>query len=100
MVDGLIASAVAGNAFAAKLAGRMSDETNTRFTDWVDHLVVSERAELPGELTSLGYVRQPTHYAVGATVYAHEGGMFPRVVVVSGAGPEVREVAINVESIA
>ncbi len=46
-VAGRIASALAGNAFAANLAGRMARETSTRFSDWVDHLVI-------GEATGLG----------------------------------------------
>lgn len=98
-VEGWIASALAGNAFAAGLSRRMTEETNTRFADWVDHLVISERPGLLEELPILGYVRQPTFYAVGASTYAHDGGMFPRLVVVPGDGPEVREIAIKVESV-
>src|SRR5262249_16822900 len=45
------------------------------------------------------FVKQRLSYGSGATVYGHEGGMFPRIIVASGAGPEVREVAIKVESV-
>ncbi|MGE3821784.1 MAG: hypothetical protein AB7I30_20415, partial [Isosphaeraceae bacterium] len=99
-VEGWVASALDGNAFASALARRMGVETDTRFTNWVDHLVLSERPGLLDELLALGYVRDPTVYAVGAAVYAHEGGMFPRVVLAPEQGVEVIEVAIKVESLA
>jgi hypothetical protein len=99
-IDMLIESALTGNAFAAALARRMEDETSTRFVDWVDHLVLSDRPGLSRELVGLGFTREPTPYAVGVPVYGHEGGMFPRVAVAEGTGPEVREVAIKVESVA
>jgi len=95
-----VAAALAGNAFAARLSERMASETNTRFVDWVDHLVVSGQPGLSRELLDLGYVRQPILYAVGAVTFAHQGGMFPRVIVVPDGGPEVREVAIKVDSVA
>ena len=99
-VDSWIASALAGNSFATKLAERMNTETNTRFVNWVDHIVVKERQGLDAELRTLGYARQSTPYAVGVPVYAHTGGMFPKVAVDPTTETEVREVAIKVESIA
>src|SRR4051794_28794958 len=95
-----IAAAVEGNAFAANLAGRMRDETNTRFVDWVDHLVVINQPGLPRRLKALGYVPQAEPYAVGTPVYSHPGGIFPKLALAAGVGPAVREVAIRVESIA
>ena len=99
-VDALIASGLGGNAFAATLSERMRVESSTRFKDWVDHLVVSDRPGLGRELAGLGYERQASPYAVGVPVYGHPGGIFPRVAVAPGGGPEVREVAIKVESVA
>lgn len=92
-------NALNGHAFAAQLSARMHAETNTRFTDWVDHLVVSERSGLLSELASLGYERQPFPYALGAPLFAHPGGVFPRIIPARGDGPEIREVAIKVESV-
>jgi hypothetical protein len=100
LVDRWVAAGLEGNAFASALAERMRDETNTRFSDWLDHLVVSDRPGLQAQLLSLGFTRQPAPYAVGAPVFAHDGGMFPRLVVVPGGGAEVREVAIKAESVA
>src|SRR5581483_11470364 len=101
LVDRLIASALAGNAFAAELARRMEVETSTRVIDWVDHFAVSERPGLVGELEAVGYRRDLTvGYGVNAPVFVHDGGLFPRVAVVPGAGPEVRELGIKVESVA
>jgi len=98
-VLGLVDRALAGNAFAAGLAGRMGAETGTRFPDWVDHLVLEDRPGLARELRTLGFRREQPDQSVGA-VYAHPGGVFPRLILAAGAGPEVRVVAIKVESVA
>ena len=95
-----VAAALDANPFAATLSRRMADETSTRFVDWVDHLVLSERPGLTKRLATLGFTREPNPYAVNAPAYGHQGGMFPSIAVVPGAGPEVREVAIKVEEIA
>jgi hypothetical protein len=107
LVDDLIATALEGNRFAHSLSERMLAETGTRFKDWVDHLVAAGPPDLARTLVRLGYQRQSTPYAVGVPLFAHPGGIFPRVAVVAGddRGPhgrdfEVREVAIKVESIA
>src|SRR5262249_33964685 len=106
LVADWIALALRGNRLAAHLAERMDHETNTRFADWVDHLVVSDQ---PGQgllrrLTELGFERQPDPYAVGMPVYAHPRAIFPRIVLAAdariGARAAIREVAIKVESIA
>ncbi len=108
-VDRLIATALEGNAFARGLAERMPGETGTRFSVWVDHLVLAGGPGLGVRLEALGYRRQPIMYAVNAPVFAHDGGMFPRIAVLpagpgsngrSGDGPAVREVAIKVDSVA
>jgi hypothetical protein len=99
-VDSLIDLAVSGNAFAARLAERMPVETSTRFKDWVDHLVVSGRGSLEPRLHELGYKRQPGDYGVGIPVYAHEGGIFPRLALTEGSGTTVSVLAIEVESVA
>src|SRR5262249_52728957 len=76
---------------------------------WVDHLVVSDVPGLAGRLQALGYERQPIRYPVNAPVFAHPGGIFPRVAIVgpaagrngpAGEEPAVREVAIKVDSVA
>ncbi len=93
-----IVSALEGNSFAAGLAGRMARETSTRFSDWVDHLIIGEAPGLGKTLSGLGYTRQAIADPLGSPVFAHEGGMFPRIIVRRGAGSAVREVAIKVES--
>jgi hypothetical protein len=105
VVDQLIKAALAGNTFAGALAERMPRETGTRFGDWVDHLVVRGNREFASRLGTLGYERQPTPYAVGVPVYAHPGGIFPRIALAaagSAAGDSagaVLEVAIKVERV-
>jgi len=98
-LDARVASALAGNAFAAGLADRMARETSTRFKDWVDHLVLGEAPGLARTLEGLGYARRLVPYSAGVPAFAHEGGMFPAVAVRPGSGEEVREVAIKVESV-
>jgi hypothetical protein len=100
MVEEWVASALEGNSFAANLAVRMRDETSTRFGDWVDSLIVADQPGLSRRLGTLGYATQAEPYAVGTPVHAHPGGIFPKIVVATGAGAAVREVAIKVESVA
>jgi hypothetical protein len=96
-------SAFAGNEFAASLARRMLEETSTRFDDWVDHLVLAEKPGLAQTLAGLGYEAEPqVLYDVNVPVFAHAGGLFPRIVITPKvrSAAEVVEVAIKVESVA
>ncbi len=107
-VGQLLTTALEGNAFAAGLAERMLRETGTQFAVWVNHLVVPGGDRLMRRLVELGFERQRIMYSVGSLVFAHPGGIFPRIVVqadgaANGPGataPKVREVAIKVESVA
>ncbi len=103
--EALVASwldiALDGSLFLAELARRMKSEASTRLVDWVDHLVVTDRPGLNVRVLDADFAKSRITYPLtGTTVYAHDGGMFPRVIVASGAGPEVREVAIKCESVA
>jgi hypothetical protein len=100
-LETLVSEALGGNPFADRLAVRMRLETGTRFVNWIDHLLLSDRAGLSAELERLGYTRDwPVAYGWNRPVYRHEGGRFPRIVVESGGGPAVREVALKVDSVA
>ena len=107
LVNGLIAAALEGNAFARELAGRLPRETGTSFAVWCDHLVVPGGPGFARRLDGLGYQRQPIRYAVGVPVFAHPGGIFPRIAMagegstpITGPPTAVREVAIKVDSVA
>lgn len=101
LLNRLFKSFLEQHAFAESLARRMAAETSTRFEDWVDHLVLSARDPLVESLEAVGYRRDIlTAYGVGGLVFEHDGGLFPRLVVVPGSGPEVREAALKVESVA
>ncbi len=78
-IDAMIATALDGNALAHELAERMPPETGTRFSAWVDHLVIAEGPGLVDELVRLGFERQAMNYAVGVPVFGHPGGVFPRI---------------------
>ena len=99
LIDALIAKALDGNALAQSLAERMPTETGTRFSAWVDHLVVSDEGGLVDRLIGLGYERESIVYAVGVPVFGHPGGVFPRIAVTSRSGGVV-EVGIKVDSVA
>jgi hypothetical protein len=106
-IDELTATALEGNAFAGELAQRLPRETGTQFGVWVDHLVVQGGPELAQRLQGLGFERQPIRYAVGVPVFAHPGGLFPRIAVAARgridpdrSADGVIDVAIKVESAA
>lgn len=104
-VDAWIAAALDGNAFARRLAERMRGETSTRFQDWTDHLVLSERPGLPERLAELGYVPAPHDEALDpdSPAHHHPGGIFPKIVLApdpARSAPEVRAVGIKTESVA
>ena len=106
-VNGLITTALEGNALARDLAGRLPHETGTSFAVWVDHLVLAGGPGFARRLEGLGYERQPIRYAVGVPVFAHLGGIFPRIALagegstrIDGTPVAVREVAIKVDSVA
>ncbi|MGO9601604.1 MAG: hypothetical protein ACLP7Q_26820 [Isosphaeraceae bacterium] len=106
IVERLIERGLEGNAFAAELAGRMIGETSTNFKVWVDHIVVEGSPELSKSLVAAGYEREVAPYVLGVPVYAHAGGIFPRIAIVSSEGGngdlhglrKVRDLAIKVES--
>src|SRR5579883_2250538 len=106
VVNGLIATALEGNAFARGLAARLPRETGTSFAVWVDHLVIAGGPGFASRLEGLGYEHQPIRYAVGVPVFAHRGGIFPRIALagedstrINGSPAPVRELAIKVDSV-
>jgi hypothetical protein len=106
-LDDRYEQAIEGHPFLADLAARLPGETGTRLKVWVDHLVLADRPGLARHLVSLGYTREATTQAIKGTVYGHQGGLFPRIVLERGNGaaidPDafvVLELAIKVESIA
>ena len=84
-VDELIATALAGNAFAAEPGGadaaaRPGRGSRTGSITWW----FAADPALADRLEALGYERQRSTYAVGVPVFAHPGGIFPRIAL--GAG--------------
>ena len=102
VVNELVRSALAGNAFASRLAERMVPETGTIIQNWLDHLVVGAPPSFGSRLIGLGFERQAAPYAVGTPLYAHPGAIFPRIAHAPSAdgGTVVKELAIKVESAA
>lgn len=104
LVNELTETALAGNAFAQKLAERMPSETGTILQNWLDHFYVTAPSSFTDRLTTLGYEPEDDPHSAGVVVYVHRGGLFPRIAVASAeAGVEtiaVKDVGIKVESAA
>lgn len=101
LIDDLTRDALGRHAFARGLAERMIPETGTIFQNWLDHFVVAAPPSFASRLATLGYERTADTHGVGVPVYAHPGGVFPRIAVTPGQGEEaVRDVGIKVESVA
>lgn len=100
LLERLATQALEGNRFAADLAARLGPETSTRLADWLDHLVLNERAGLAEQIESCGYRREAVEPGEIGAVYHHPGGLFPRLVVAGGPGGPVRMLGLKVESVA
>ncbi|OJW23892.1 MAG: hypothetical protein BGO49_03395 [Planctomycetales bacterium 71-10] len=101
LIDDLTRQALDRHAFARGLAERMIPETGTIFQNWLDHFVVAAPPSFANRLATLGYERTADTHGVGVPVYAHPGGVFPRIAVTPGKGEAaVRDAGIKVESVA
>jgi hypothetical protein len=60
------------HATVARLTQLLHEKTGTRLVDWIDHLSLDR--EDAGELTDIGYERQPD---TGVHIWRHPLGMFP-----------------------
>jgi len=60
------------NSFAADLARRMTDQSGTRFIDWLDYLSVPATGALVDRLTEAGFVPRDA-------AFVHPGGIFPTI---------------------
>ena len=95
LVDELLRKILEGCPGAARLARRMTDETATRFKDWIDFIQMPDDAGLRARLKEVGFSAEPVEGAEGQHV--HHGGLFPRVVV---GGTDKPRAGIKVESVA
>ncbi len=95
LVARLLESAVAEFSFVASLRVRMLQETGTRLTDWVDHLVVPTSRIGDEELTAVGFEdsadRVDLECGSRCSAWHHREGLFP-VLLVS----DREEVAIGI----
>ena len=99
-VADLVAQGLEANPFAANLSNRMRNESSTRFTDWLDHLVLSDHPGLTRKLAELGYRPFPRPFPTPDRGFIHHEALFPKLLVVPANGNDVQEMAIKVESIA
>lgn len=86
------------NTWGEKLAQRMTEETGTRFVDWIDHIVAPDDI-IPGGLAKAlidtGFVKTKLGAGEG---YTNPNGLFP-IIAVSGKGKKALFLcAIKVES--
>lgn len=95
LVRELVADFLSRCPAAADLAGRMADQTGTRFVDWVDSITLPSRDGRVPRLAEVGYAEQGRE--AGMAVHTHSGGIFPPLLVGECAGLEV---AIKADSVA
>lgn len=77
LINDLVNAFLARNTFAAKLARRMTDETGTRFADWIDHIVAPESI-VPGGLTKALAANDFLPEKSGdSTCFVNRKGIFP-----------------------
>jgi hypothetical protein len=74
-VRAIVADFLSRNAFAADLAKRMTDESGTRFYDWVEAIMLPASAALEQRMRGVGY-----ELASDNTSWVNPNGMFPRLV--------------------
>jgi hypothetical protein len=79
---------------AAKLAGRMREETGTRFIDWIDHIRLNRRDPRVSQLPMVGY--HEGRAGADEVIFANDSGVFPPILLWDGE----LEIGIKVESAA
>ena len=88
---------VAHNAFAADFARRVSEESGNRFTDLVDTIFLGNSPDRVQNALDAGW-RQAKGER-GWDLFAHPGGMFPRLAVDSRMSGETLQIAVKAERV-
>ena len=83
---------------AAILAQRMTDETGTRFYDWIDTIVLPVDDGIRTRLAAAGYEKYPGASGDFGVVFHQPHGIFPRIVLDENLA--AANVMIKVESVA
>lgn len=94
LIDELAARFLQGCPPAAVLAGRMKNETATRFKDWIDHIAVPADAAMIRRLEAAGFTVDARRKG---RCYMHPGAQLPPVVI---GDDTVMRVGIKVDCIA
>lgn len=93
VVDALVAEFFSLCLRARSLAGRMKQETGTRFHDWIDFIEVPDSPSMGGRLREVGFERRSLAGAPGA--HTNELGIFPTVIL-----SDRTRVGLKVDSVA
>ncbi len=96
-VRGLVNQFLANCPAAAELAQRLHDQPGTRFFDWIDSITIPEATCSADQLLALGFKLDGDRTGQFAHVYAHPGGMFPRIVLSNSA---TTAISLKTESVA
>ena len=83
------------NSFAAKLSEGISKITGTRFFDWIDHIILSEKVD-SSELKHLNFTKSAQKTPSGISAYAISGSTLPPVLL--GDSKRI-EISMKVDSI-
>jgi hypothetical protein len=92
-IEGLFAAFCEQSSDAQRFARRLREETGTRLIDWTDHLGLPPQKGMDPRLEEAGFARSEEG---PRAVWAHPGGLFPRIVVDDQAA---RRLVLRVESV-
>ncbi len=85
------------NRILARFAEKLSNQTNSRLLDWIDHFYLSDSKQIREKLSSLGFVRQPD---IAREAYCHPGAILPTFVLARRPFRHEQGLALRVDSIA
>lgn len=88
LLDEWVADFMQRNSFANELSKRMTNETGTRFFDWIDHIEIPDSQKVGERLSEAGFEKGKSNS------WQHLGAIFPRVILGNS-----RCLAIKVESV-
>src|SRR5580700_478144 len=77
LVRGIVDNFLSRTPAARELSRRMTDETGTRFFDWIDSITLPADRDMEADLLAAGYQSRPID-GQGKWL-AHEGGIFPPI---------------------
>lgn len=96
LVDRIVSEFLDRCTTAREMAGRMKEETGTRFGDWIETIFLPDSGSIRQELNLAGYVKYRDRTAEYERVFAQPKGVFPRISLQGGTATAVHLKVIDV----